>query len=320
MRRILVILVVLIGLAILAAAGGLAWAHISLRSHEGPLPDVLSVPLVAPVTDGPVSLTYINTASQVMPRSAVVDPGSDPSPATRYVMSHPSFVLRWADGRTLLIDAGMTSAAAVEFGRPLEWLAQAEPMQPLVSVADALGTRVAEVGGVLFTHLHTDHVGGLTAICRQRREALPIFMTTTQARYGNYTSAPGRAMIAEAGCARIEELRDDALVSVPGFPGVSVFAAGGHTPDTQVILATVGPGSGARLYAFLGDVVNHVDGINHNISKPFLYRLLVVPEDDSRLAALRLMLRRLRDERAATLLPAHDQLAIEASGLAAYQP
>jgi hypothetical protein len=32
------------------------------------------------------------------------------------------------------------------------------------------------------------------------------------------------------------------------------------------------------------------------------------------------MLRLLRDERGATLLPAHDQMAIEASGVAAYGP
>jgi glyoxylase-like metal-dependent hydrolase (beta-lactamase superfamily II) len=320
LRRILVIVVLFLGLAFVAAAGGLAWAHMSLRRNQGPLPDLLSAPLDAAVADAPVSVSYINTASQVMPRSAVLDPGSDPSPGTRYVMSHPSFVLRWADGRMMLIDAGMTSAAAADFGRPLELLAEAEPMQPLTSSADALGAQVAQLGAILFTHLHTDHVDGLTAICRQRREALRVFMTTAQARHGNYTSAPGRAMIEEAGCARIEELPDETLVSVPGFPGVSVFAAGGHTPDTQVILATVGSGGGARAYAFLGDVVNHIDGINHNIPKPFLYRLLMVPEDDSRLGALRVMMRRLRDERGTTLLPAHDQLAIEASRLAAYQP
>lgn len=318
LRRILVIVVGLLGLAVAAATVGLAWAHLSLRREEGPLPNLLSLTPPAQSSDLPTAVSYINTASQAMPRAAVLDPASDPSPEAPYVMSHPSFVLRWADGRLLLVDSGMTPAVAIAFGRPLEWVAEAEPVQPHLAVAKVLADHAGKVGGMIFTHLHTDHVGGLGALCQRRQAPLPIFMTGPQANFGNYTTRPGRALIEESGCGRVEELSESGLSEVPGFPGVLVFPAGGHTPGTQVVLAWVRSSDGVRLYAFLGDVVNNIDGINHNISKPFLYRLLVVPEDDTRLAALRVLLAHLRDERGAVLLPAHDQLAIEASGVEMY--
>lgn len=318
LRRILVICLFLLGLALLVAGVGLTWAHLALRSEESPLPDLIAMPTPSGDSDLAVSVSYINTASQPMPRAAVLDTAADPSPDAPYVMSHPSFVLHWADGRMLLIDTGMTRAAAIDFGKPLQWVADAQPVQPHGPAADVLGERVAAVRGIVFTHLHSDHVEGLQALCVQRREPVAIFMTRAQARYGNYTTRPGRAAIAAAACARVEELEDSPLPGLPGFPGVFVAAVGGHTPGTQVILAWVGQGEGRRLYVFVGDVVNNIDGINHNIPKPFLYRLLVVPEDETRLAALRVLLGRLRDERGAVLLPAHDQLAIEASGIATY--
>jgi glyoxylase-like metal-dependent hydrolase (beta-lactamase superfamily II) len=315
LRRLGLVISGIVGLFIFVAAIGLTWAHLSLRREQGPLPELAALAAPPAGADLPVSLAYINTASQVMPRSAVLDPGADPSPQAPYVMSHPSFVLRWADGRILLVDIGMTPQEAIEFGKPLEWAAGAEPTQAHRAVADVLADEAARVGGVLFTHLHSDHVGGLPALCARRDQPIPIFMAQAQARYTNYTTRPGREIIAAAGCANQQELPEGGLQPVPGFDGVSLFAGGGHTPDTQVILAWVRSGGGARLHALLGDVVNNIDGINHNIPKPFLYRWFIVPEDNVRLAELRLLLHRLRDESGATLLPAHDQLAVEAAGL-----
>lgn len=318
MKRIFRVLAALLLVVVVIAAAGLAWAHLSLRRAQLPLPDLLSLAPPTTGSDLPVAISYINTASQPMPRSAVLDPGSDPAPQAAYVMSHPSFVLRWADGRLLLIDAGMTPEAAIEFGKPLEMVAGAEPVEAHASTATVLAGAAARVGGILFTHQHTDHVGGIGELCSGRAGALPVFMTTTQATHANYTTRPGRALIDAAECAQVTPVGSEAISGVPGFTGVSVFAAGGHTPGTQVILAWVATAAGPRLYVFTGDVVNNIDAVNHNISKPFLYRLLVVPEDDTRLAALRVQLRRLRDERGATLLVSHDQLAIEASGIPLY--
>jgi glyoxylase-like metal-dependent hydrolase (beta-lactamase superfamily II) len=318
MRRVARIIGILLLVLVLFLAAGLGWAHVSLRRSEQPLPDLIRLPAPPAGADLPVSITYVNTASQPMPRSTVLDTGADPSPDAEYVMSHPSFVLRWADGRLLLIDAGMTREGAIEFGQPLEMVAGAEPITAHASVAATLGDAAGDVRGIVFTHLHVDHVGGLTELCARRRQPLPVFMSPNQATYGNYTTRPGRALIEEASCARVSTLPQEGVAGLPGLAGVFLFAAGGHTPGTQVILAWVATSGEPRLYAFVGDVVNNIDAINHNISKPFLYRLLVVPENDARLAELRTLLRRLRDERGATILVSHDELSIEAAGLHPY--
>jgi len=318
LRRIVVVVAGLLVLLIAVAGVALTWAHVALRNAESPLPELAALSAAPPPGDMPVSISYINTASQPMPRASVLDPSSDPTPQAPYVMSHPSFVLRWADGRILLIDTGMTPEDAIAFGKPVEMLAGAQPTEAHGAVADVLGGHVGHVAGVMFTHLHTDHVGGLQALCAKHSRPLSLPMTHAQTAFTNYTTRPARKLIAGAGCAKVQEIQEGGLQPVPGFAGVSVFAAGGHTPDTQVILAAVNGAGGLRRYAFLGDVVNNIDGINNNVPKPFFYRWFIVPEDNVRLGDLRVLLRQLRDEAGVTLLPAHDQLAIEASGVPRY--
>jgi glyoxylase-like metal-dependent hydrolase (beta-lactamase superfamily II) len=303
---------------VLFLAAGLTWTHISLRRSERPLPDLTSLTAPPAAANLPVAVTYINTASQPMPRSAVLTSAADPTPDAEYVMSHPAFVLRWADGRLLLIDAGMSGQGAVEFGRPLEVLGGAGPIRPHSSAAATLAERVRDVRGMLFTHLHIDHVGGLMELCAAHPQRLRVFMTPNQADYGNHTTWSARALIEKAPCVVVSTLPQASLMEIEGLPGVRVFAAGGHTPGTQVVLAWIGGAGEPRLYVFAGDVVNHIDAVSHNISKPFLYRWLVVPEDDTRLAELRLLLRRLRDEHGAIIVVSHDELAIQAAGLQPY--
>jgi len=65
--------------------------------------------------------------------------------------------------------------------------------------------------------------------------------------------------------------------------------------------------------------VNAVDGARFDVPKPLLYRLLVTPEDDARLGALRRFLGGL--ERAGfELAPAHDLLQLRALGLDSAAP
>lgn len=133
----------LLVVALLAAAAGLAWAHLAIRRERPPLPAPEVVARAIASEDGPIAVSMIDTARQAMPRSAVLDPGRDPTPDAAYVMSHPSFVLEWADGRILLVDAGMTRDEAIAFGKPAEWVAGAEPIAPEESVAERLGPELA---------------------------------------------------------------------------------------------------------------------------------------------------------------------------------
>jgi glyoxylase-like metal-dependent hydrolase (beta-lactamase superfamily II) len=312
----LLLFVALAGIGLVLA--GLVWAHIAIRREQAPLPS--SEQIAAPGSgEHPVRLSYINTASQVMPRSDVLTSYLDPDPNGPYVMSHPSFVLEWADGSILLVDAGMTRAGAEAFGRPLELLGAAKPIQPLGSVAERLGEARRRVRGVIFTHLHIDHVGGLVDLCAGREEPVDIPMTQAQAQRPNYTTRPGLKLL-RSSCARQQVLSGGPLLPLPGFPGVAVFAAGGHTPGSQIVVAHVQTADGLSTVLFVGDIVNQIEGITYDIPKPFLYRTFVVPEADERLSQLRRFLRAMRQDGEVTLLPAHDQLHLENSGVPPFPP
>jgi hypothetical protein len=264
---------------VLVVIGGLTWARMSLKQERRIPPDAAQVVALDGKDAGPTRVWWINSAHQPMPRSAVLEADRDPTPDAPYVMAHPSFVLEWADGRLLLVDTGMTPDEAVAFGRPLEWLGGAQPMEPRGD-------------------------GGPAEI--------PVFMNTAQAERPNYTTRPGLRDVNEAACARILNLGDDGgMLPVPGFDGVAVVPAAGHTPGSQVVFAKVGD----KRYAFSGDLANALDGIMLDIPKPTLYSLLVVPEDTPWLATQRTWLRGLAKEHGVVVLPAHDQGAIEASGI-----
>ncbi len=317
-KRILAGLGILLLLAVAYAAIGLLWAHSAIRKERATLPPAAIV-LAASSDAGPIRVSYINTATQVMPRSAVLDPKADPHSDRPYVMSHPSFVLEWDDGSILLVDAGMTRAGALQFGRPIEWASGGQPIVPLGSVSEALGDARKRVTGAVFTHLHADHVGGVQEVC-DGGGPIRVFMTPAQAERPNFTTRGGLQDLQNSPCLELSELPQTTLAPLPGFPGVYVIAAGGHTPGSQIIVANVKSGNQVSRIAFAGDIVNNIDGINYDIPKPKLYSLLVVPEDRPRLSELRRWLRALRDEHGVKLIVAHDQRDIEQSGIPVWNP
>ncbi len=307
----------LTGLLVFAAIA-LGWAHYDVRSAGGPLPAPAAIAGNGAVADAPLRLTMINTASQPTARSGTLA-GGDPHPDAPFVMSYPSFVLEWADGRLLLIDVGMTRDQALTFGKPLELLGVSESIVPHRSVADALGADAARVAGIIITHMHSDHTGGIAALCAAAGHDIPVFMTRAQAERPNYTTRPGLAQIRDAGCARPTLLEGGPLLPVPGFPGVAVIDAGGHTPGSQLIVAQVGSGDAPRRVVFTGDIVNNLDGIRFDIPKPWLYRTFVIPESDPRQQELRRFLKQTHEQAGAVLLVSHDQLALEAAGIEAWR-
>src|SRR5262249_41533254 len=118
-----------------------------------------------------------------------------------------------------------------------------------------------------------------------------------------------------APCVREAVLSGGPLIPVPGFPGVYIVAAGGHTPGSQIIVAHVASREGTKTYFIAGDIVNKLDGIRENIPKPYLYSLIMVPEDGDRLDELRRFIRDLSVQKGVVPLVSHDQRSIEASGV-----
>lgn len=311
-----------LGLALLVALGLgvaiLAWAHWSIRGVAPPLPDAAALLRADPRADLPVRLSYINTASQAMPRSGVLDAGLDPDPRAPYVMAHSAFVLEWADGRLFLIDLGMDRESALAFGAPIELAAGGGPIEPHADVAAALGRDASRVAGIGFTHLHTDHVSGLAGLCDALGRRVPVYWTPFQGERQNHTTWAGRRIVDDAGCAEQRLLDAGPLYEVPGFPGLAVAVAAGHTPGSQIFVARVREGDRVRANVITGDVVNQIDGVRHDVPKPSLYSLLLVPEAGDRLARVRAWLAQLERDHGARLLVGHDRLALEQSGIPPY--
>ncbi len=319
MKRIARWLLAALGLALAFVAGGLTLAHLEIRGRDPELPSDAEVLALVASANGPSAVAWHETARQAMPRAQVLDPAQDAGAGASYTMSHPSFALAWPDGRLLLVDLGMERDAALAFGRPLEWVG-AEPAEFLSGTASALGPAAERVAGVIFTHLHTDHVEGVLALCAARSgAALPVFQTAAQTELANYTTRPGRKLLEQAGCLSPQRLPEARLAAVEGFPGVGVVDAAGHTPGSQVVLAVVTGGAGPRRLAFTGDVANHVGGIRQNVGKPFLYGLLVVPESEHRLARVRSWLRHLESDLGFELAVAHDEAQLASLALPPFE-
>jgi glyoxylase-like metal-dependent hydrolase (beta-lactamase superfamily II) len=314
-RRIVLVLVSLVVAAVLYVAIGLLLAKRAIVRIAPPLPSAEEVMAFDPGADLPVRISYWNTGDQKLARSGVLEADLDPNPTAPYVLGLPAFVLEWADGRIFLVDLGMDPEAAKAFGRPTELLAGASPMQPHGSVADKLGTALERVAGVSFTHEHIDHTEGATELCRLHPGPIPAYLGKLWSEESNYTTRSGLKVLDDAKCLDRRTLEGGPLFTIRGFPGLSFFAAAGHTPGSQVFVAHVRTGDSVRTWILAGDIANAIDGIRLNIPKPRLYSLLLVPEATARLDALRRFLGELERVNGASVVVSHDLLALEASGI-----
>jgi glyoxylase-like metal-dependent hydrolase (beta-lactamase superfamily II) len=335
MRFLLKTIVFLLTASLVVAAGTLAWGHIHIRRIEPPLPTLDAVLALDASSDLPVSLRYINTASQAVPRSAVLEPSLDPDPEAAYTMGHPAFVVEWSDGRLFLIDLGMSAAGAMSFGRPLESLAGADRMQPHSGTSERLADARARVAGIAFTHMHVDHTGGIQGLCDDvlmdtpSGQRIPIFQGRYQMREVNHTTRGAKIQLEEADCIERHPLvSEDAIQEIPGFPGVSMIAAAGHTPGSQIFIVKLrtpaNPNESeagnerVETWVLTGDVVNHIQAVEFDIPKPGYYSLLVVPENAERLGHVRSFLKQLSRRPGVRLLVSHDLNQLEASGISEY--
>lgn len=316
LRRVLLAAVALVILAIVAAAVVLVPAHVGIRREHPPLPSIEIVrAAVSGVADGPVRVRWINTSTQAVPRSSVLG-ARDPHPGRSYRLCHSAFAVEWEDGRILLIDAGMTREQAAAFGALGEWVG-AKPIEVATTVAESLGPRVKDAAGVVFTHLHVDHVEGVRELCAPGDgPRIAAFLNQAQARRTNHTTGDALATVRSLPCLRPVELAAAGMLPIEGFPGAFVIPVAGHTPGSQVVVVALRGDSGRRPLVFTGDVVNHIDGINFDVGKPALYRALVVPEDEGRLSEVRRFLRDLRDRAGFELLVSHDEYALATSSVA----
>jgi glyoxylase-like metal-dependent hydrolase (beta-lactamase superfamily II) len=307
-------------LMVLAVLGlGTVWMHTVVEREHAPLPLIGDVLAVEQSSELPVKVSVVETAQQTMPRSSVIDPRLDAKANATFLMTHPAFVFEWADGRLLVLDVGMSHEGAVRFGWPIEQFFGGGPIQPLKSTAETLGEAATRVQGIVFTHLHIDHVDGIGELCGRIGHPVKVFMTAPQLDTWTLMTAEGKSAVANAGCADRTRIGAAALIPLEGFPGVGVIAGGGHTPGSQILVAVVRDAAGTvHRYLFSGDVTNTIDGVHGDVPKPFIYRLVIVPEDDDRLGELRRYLRVLERDHGFAVVVSHDQEHLKSLGIPAW--
>ena len=286
MKKITLLLLSILILLSVVVLAILLPAHSQIRAIEPPLPELAAIQAALEVEPGPVSIHYINSASQS-------------GPGTR--LGHPGVLVSWPSGKQFLIDTGMRPDAAIAFGKSIELVMGADPAVPHGSLAEQLGEAVDSVAGIAFTHLHSDHTDGLGSICASQRQPAIVYQVPLQYREQNHTTTPGLDHLQGASCAR-QELEGKEIMPVPGFPGLIAISLGGHTPGSTLYVVKL-EGS---YWMFSGDITNDKASILRDLPKHWLYSTFIVPEHVERTALLRQWLRDLDAREDIVVLPAHD--------------
>ncbi len=168
--------------------------------------------------------------------------------ANRYppVVHVNAFVVEHAD-RTMLIDTGSGSYMGRHAGA-------------LASSLDALGISAEKIDTVLLTHIHPDHIGGLTDTGAARFPNAEVAVHTAEYAYWmddatmQRAKESQRALFFEGPRAQLAPYRDRLRLFNDGivFPGVTVLPAPGHTPGHTTCLIT----SGRHSLLIWGDTVH----------------------------------------------------------------
>ncbi len=287
MKYLLYALLGLIVLVILAAGFVLIPAHLQIRQMDIAIPDLDALrSLAVPDMETPRLVGFVTTAEQ----------GNGPG-----TIGHVGILVAWPNGRQLLIDTGMDRESAVAFGKPMESVLGAPPTETYGPIEEQRGDAINDIKGIIFTHLHSDHTQGVTAICAAMAVPATIFQTRQQAEDQNYLTGDGQRSIDNSACNR-SVLADNTLKSIDGFPGIYAIAAGGHTPGSTIVAVVTESG----IVVFSGDLTNAIANVRNNEGKGWLYSYLIVPENTRLLEQWRLWLKAADESDDFQVFPAHD--------------
>jgi glyoxylase-like metal-dependent hydrolase (beta-lactamase superfamily II) len=294
-------LTLLVGLSVLTIIAGLAFLlppHLQTQAVEPSLPSEAELLAFGDNNRGPVSIRYINTASQNLPDG---------------ILTHSVFVIEWQDGRLFVVDTGMDSATAIEFGKPLESVLGAEPAISHGDVAELLGDGIEKVAAIAFTHLHIDHTQGIVPFCHTRGGGVTAYQTTWQSELHNFNTDEGANLISSS-CLAHRILDGEGILTMDDFPGLGIVAIGGHTPGSTLFVVPIDD----TLWLLSGDTTNSKELMLSNTGKGFIYSYLLVPENTARMQALRLWLSRLDAKDNIKVIVSHDLGDIRSSDMREY--
>ncbi|WP_079063023.1 MBL fold metallo-hydrolase [Streptacidiphilus griseoplanus] len=191
--------------------------------------------------------------------------------ATAVLVRHPQ--------GDLLIDAGFGADVAAHM-RTQPWFARA-PYHATSTVndqLDAVGYDRERLSGVLVTHAHWDHVGGLDQL------RVPVWINPSELRYAA-EDRDGRVFQAVSKEREIHQYQFEdkpylgfpASYDVYGDGSVVVALAGGHTTGSVIVFVTLPTG---KRYAFIGDLTWQLEGVTRLAERPLLLRKLADSDEE----------------------------------------
>ena len=304
-KRILAGFLFLVLLCVGAVAGILFPAHQQIDALNPPFPSLKSIRESARIEGLPVSIKMFNTASQMVGTAGVLE---SVEKNEFFEMSFPTFLITWENGKQFLIDAGMTESVALAFGKPSE-IFGAGAIKFHGDLKDLINP--ASIAGIGFTHLHEDHVDGVRTLCPEAKN-LVIVQGYEQFENTNYGTSAQEELLDSLECGKRLLIRDNfTLKSIAGFPGLYLIEVAGHTPGSQVFVVHIKIDGRNTTYILAGDLANHFEGIESNISKTAFYSRYIVPENLEQLDRARIWLNQLDAEYNIKVLISHHKQSID---------
>jgi len=194
----------------------------------------------------------------------------------------------WPD-HSLIIDTAMGPAAAKKMPGSKMDMAAYERMQAAMKKASA----------VIFTHEHSDHVGGVASAPDFGAIANQVRITRGQINGPKFE----RGDFPPGTLNQLEPFDYQGLYAIQ--PGVVLQKAPGHTPGTQLVYVELANG---KRFLFVGDIAWSFDNIKRQTGRPRLATLLM-KEDRPAVAAQVKAIGQLPPD--VHVIVAHDPIALE---------
>lgn len=246
------------------------WMFWPVRLPVATLPDDMQLP---PANPPPGMALFALPTGAMHSQALFAYRGGSPGEERDFTMT--ACLVRHPRG-DLLIDSGFGSQLDAQFAQLPALMQLTSTYTKGTPVREQLvGANIdpASLAGVLLTHAHWDHVSGMTDL-----PGVPAWVPEQEARFIE-SDAPMAAVAHAMPDLTLHRytFKDGPYLGFPrsfdvwGDGSIVVVPAAGHTPGSVVIFVAL---PDAR-YAFVGDIVWQVEGIERPAERPWLARHLV---------------------------------------------